>query len=69
MDSLQTEDSKRLQLISLQMGAYENLFMSYINRTTEEADQFNLQNFLLEYSKLFAERQELIQRRCKSTPQ
>jgi hypothetical protein len=29
--------------------SYENLFISYINNTVEEANSFNLQRFLQEY--------------------
>lgn len=42
--------------------ALENLMMSYINRTTEMADQMNLQNFTDQAAKTFMDEAETIRK-------
>jgi len=44
----------------LQKQAYENLFQSYINRTAEQADAFNLEAFLQAYAKLHIAQAEAV---------
>lgn len=44
IEDIKTQHS--LKLLSFQRDSYKNLFMSYINGTVEEANQFNLQKFL-----------------------
>jgi len=51
---------KKLKLIMLQKQAYENLFQSYINRTTEQADAFNLEAFLQAYARLHIAQTEIV---------
>lgn len=51
---------KQLKLLKLQQHAYENLFMAYVNRTSEQADAFNLEAFLHAYAKLFVAENTLV---------
>lgn len=44
IEDIKTQHS--LKLLSFQRDSYKNLFMSYINATTESANEFNLQKFL-----------------------
>lgn len=43
----------KLKLLVLQRQAYENLFQSYLNKTNEMADNFNLEAFMYAYSKVY----------------
>jgi hypothetical protein len=54
--SIPQSETDRLRYIDLQLQSYESLFRSYINGTSEKADEFNLQNFLDIYLKSFNER-------------
>ncbi len=42
----------KLQFNKMKLNSYENLFMSYMNNTVEEANEFNLQKFLNIYYKV-----------------
>jgi hypothetical protein len=42
-----------IKLLDLQCKSYDNLFMSYINNTHEDANKFNVENFLNKYTEAF----------------
>lgn len=44
--ALDEQETASLEYIQFKEESYNNLFTSYINRTREEADKFNLQKFL-----------------------
>lgn len=44
--ALDEEETTGINFLKMKEESYNNLFTSYINRTTEEADKFNLQKFL-----------------------
>jgi len=50
---------KKLLYLNLQKKSFRNLFMSYINATTEEANEMNLQKFLDRYTQLHIDEYEL----------
>lgn len=50
---------KKLHFVMVKIEAYENLFKSYINSTTEEANKINLKNFLDLYTNLIEEKENL----------
>lgn len=50
----------KLQYIKMKINSYENLFMSYLNNTIEEANEFNLQKFLDIYYKVIEDEYMLI---------
>jgi uncharacterized protein involved in type VI secretion and phage assembly len=47
------ETCKRLKLLALQKESYENLFVAYVNKTSEQADNFNLEAFLQANAKVY----------------
>lgn len=49
----------RLELLGLQISSLDNLFMSYMNNTTEVACELSLGNFKEMYSKIFIEKETL----------
>lgn len=57
---LDKDISNIIQLIEFKIKSYENLFLSYINNTTEEACNLNLQAFIDCYSELYIEENRLI---------
>jgi len=54
------ETSKFLELNNIKKASYENLFMSYINRSIDKANDVNLDVFLNKYSQLFIDEHERI---------
>lgn len=53
-----SQENKNVDLLEyseFRLNAYENLFASYLNNTIEEANKFNLDKFLDEYTLIKAE--------------
>jgi hypothetical protein len=51
---------KKLNLYNFRLQAYENLYHSYINNTSSEANKMNLKNFLDLYSELYLEQKKFV---------
>lgn len=49
--SIDKDISNIIQLLFIKVQSYNNLFMSYINNTIQEANKFNLDAFLEKYAK------------------
>jgi hypothetical protein len=49
----------QLELINLKQESYQKLFLSYVNNTCEEANKFNLENFLGKYYDICKEQADL----------
>jgi len=47
--------SNTIQLLYLKCQSYQNLFMSYLNVTNENANKMNLDNFLKKYTEAFSQ--------------
>jgi len=54
------ETCNRLRLLALQRESYENLFVAYVNRTSEQADSINLEAFLQANAKVHIAQAETI---------
>ena len=50
--SIDKDISNTIQLLFIKVESYNNLFMSYINNTIQEANKFNLDAFLEKYAKV-----------------
>ncbi|EDK33874.1 hypothetical protein [Clostridium kluyveri] len=48
--SIDKDISNTIQLLFIKVQSYNNLFMSYINNTIQEANKFNLDAFLEKYA-------------------
>lgn len=57
---------KKIKLLDIKNSSYMNLFGSYINSTTEEANKINLQKFLDEYVQTRLDYDELLRDITKS---
>lgn len=60
------KDINKIKLLDIKNNAYTNLFTSYINSTTEESNQINLQKFLDEYVETRVNYDELLRDITKS---
>lgn len=49
-------------LYKIEINSLENLFVSYINNTTEEANKINLEKFITVYQKYIAKEYTLLSR-------
>lgn len=54
------EDIKKSKLYGLQLMSMDNLFKSYINNTSEIANQLNLDKFLDKYKETFSNNYDII---------
>jgi hypothetical protein len=54
------EVANRIQHVNTQIESCENLFTSYINKTTEKFDTFNLQRFIDEFTSFRVLKNDLI---------
>jgi hypothetical protein len=56
-----SEQIAELQMIYLKISSYQNLFASFMTRTTDKADEFNLKKFLDAYAELTVREYFLLQ--------
>lgn len=52
------EVCRRINYLIFQKTAYQNLFLSYINKTSEEADRFHLEDFLQQLTQVYLDEYE-----------
>lgn len=64
--SINKELSNAIKLYDIKFTSYDNLFMSYINNTIEEANKINIDNFLDRYTKCALQRELLIEKILKN---
>lgn len=57
---LDKDISNEIQLLDNKIKSYDNLFASYINNTSEEANEFNMKKFTDIYAETFTKKDQLV---------
>lgn len=63
---LDGEKVQKLRLLDLKVKSYDNLFMSYMNNTNENFNEFNLQKFLKIYFEVKFELDDIVESTVKN---